>query len=77
MGNWKVGLCSVGGCLNDWKLCVISWCFPIHVFGMAAEEAMDKGDGVRCITLAALPFVNYCVLPCWRSGIRSSKGELI
>ncbi|XP_075264511.1 uncharacterized protein LOC142356500 [Convolutriloba macropyga] len=28
----------------------------------------------RCITLSAVPFVNYCVLPCWRSGIRQSKG---
>jgi len=74
MGNWKVGLCSVGGCLNDWKLCAISWLFPIHTFGMAAEKALDKGDGVRCITLSAIPIINYCVLPCWRSNIRASKG---
>ena len=75
MGNWKVGLCSPGGCINDWKLCLMSYLVPVFVVGMGAEKTMDdRGDGIRCLTLAAVPIINMCVLPCWRSNIRSKQG---
>ena len=75
MGNWKVGLCSPGGCINDWKLCLMTYLVPVYVFGMGAEKTMDRGDGIRCITLSAVPIIGMCVLPCWRSHIRSDKGS--
>jgi Cys-rich protein (TIGR01571 family) len=72
--SFEFGLINPKSCIDDWKLCLLSYFFPGAVFGMGAEKAMGDYDGYRCLIIASIPFVNYCVLPCWRKTIREKKG---
>jgi len=74
MGSFSYGLLNPKDCVSDWKLCLLTYCFPFAPFGIAADKVMSEGDGYRCLILASVPLVNYVVLPCWRKNIREAKG---
>ncbi|XP_075253702.1 uncharacterized protein LOC142358497 [Convolutriloba macropyga] len=74
MGKWSYGLLNPKHCLDDWKLCLLTYCCPFAPFGIALEKVMSQGDGFRCLVIANIPIVGYCVLPCWRGIVRKEKG---
>ncbi|XP_075240043.1 uncharacterized protein LOC142335440 [Convolutriloba macropyga] len=74
MGKWSYGLLNPADCLDDWKLCLLTYCCPFAPFGLAADKIMSQGDGYRCLVIANIPIVSIVVLPCWRAHIRKAKG---
>ncbi|XP_063721489.1 uncharacterized protein LOC134848078 [Symsagittifera roscoffensis] len=74
MGGFSYGLLNPKDCITDWKLCLLSYCFPFAPFGIAADKVIGEGDGYRCLILSGIPIVQYAVLPCWRMHVREAKG---